>query len=128
MSLGLKEEIKRRLAELGKTQNDLADFLGVTPTAYHLAFRKSSWNIRQLEKIAAFLGEGISISFRKTEEQVNQTNHSGDNFYKGSQIKDSSFFSDSKCKELETENKFLKDKTKSQEEEIKFLRSLLNKK
>lgn len=63
----IKNAIKKRVNELDITQNDIAAFLDITPTAYHRAFREKSWKLRQLEKIGNFLGGSLVITIGDKE-------------------------------------------------------------
>jgi hypothetical protein len=127
----LKEVIIKRVKELGKKQNDLAAFLGITPTAYHLAFNTESWKLRQLVQIADFLEGDLTIIFGKNPGANFNYDLSTEKKISSDIAKEP--YADYK-REIDNENEFMKKEIEllrkqieKQDENVEFLKGLIKK-
>lgn len=126
----IKERIKELVKDRSKKMLDLAEALGITNQGMYKALRDGTIKLSQLEVIAEFIGVHVTelLPPKPETQQVNNVLGEANKTY-GTRVDRNNFFAGKETDfvKLQTENEQLKTMIQKQEDEIKFLRGLLQK-
>lgn len=127
----IKDHIKSLARDHSKKMGDLADALEITSQGMYKAFREGSISLKQLEKIAEFIGVYVTELLPTMPPGEINTNTAGNKVETYRTRVDGNNFLGSENKDylvLKSENEHLKETVTRLEKEVEFLRDLLRKK